>query len=50
MIFAPLALGYFGVGTLWFWHMAIGAAVALIALLELWQDWKPTNGEAKGGR
>ncbi len=50
MIVAPLALGYFRVGTLWFLHMAIGAAVALIALLELWQDWKPTNGEAKGGR
>jgi hypothetical protein len=50
MIVAPLALGYFGVGTLWFWHMVIGAAVALIALLELWQDWKPINDEAKGGQ
>lgn len=43
MIVAPLVLGYSEVGTLWFWHMVIGAAVALIALLELWQDWKPTN-------
>jgi SPW repeat len=39
MIVAPAALGYFASGTLWFWHMAIGAAVTLLALLELWQDW-----------
>ena len=50
MIVAPLALGYFGVGTLWLWHMVTGAAVALLAMLELWQDWKPTNDEAKGGQ
>lgn len=50
MIVAPLALGYFGVGMLWFWHMVMGAAVALIALLELWQDWKPINEETKGGQ
>lgn len=37
-IVAPAALGYFGSGTLWVWHMAIGGAVALLALLELWQD------------
>ena len=50
MIVAPLALGYFGVGRLWLWHMAMGAAVALLALLELWQDWRPTTDEAKGGQ
>ena len=50
MSVAPLALGYFGIGTLWLWHMAIGAAVALLALLELWQDWRPTTDEAKRGQ
>ena len=50
MIVAPLALGYFGVGRLWLWHMAMGAAVALLALLELWQDWRPTTDEAKRGQ
>lgn len=38
MMLAPLALGYFGSGSLWIWHMAIGAVVALLAVLELWQD------------
>lgn len=49
MIVAPLALGYFGAGTLWFWHIAIGAAVALLALLELWQDRRLATDEARGG-
>ena len=38
MMLSPFILGYFGSGTLWIWHMAIGATVALLALLELWQD------------
>jgi SPW repeat len=45
MIVAPSALGYVGTGILWFWHMAIGAIVALLALLELWQDWSLSDEE-----
>ena len=38
MMLAPFMLGYLGSGTLWIWHMAIGATVVLLAVLELWQD------------
>jgi SPW repeat len=51
MIVAPAALGYLGSGKLWLWHMAIGAAVAALALLELWQDWNLSDDEmAKRGQ
>lgn len=36
MIISPYVLHYGG--TLRTWHVALGAAVALLALLELWQD------------
>ncbi|WP_274629759.1 SPW repeat domain-containing protein [Arvimicrobium flavum] len=36
LIVAPYALGY--VGTLRGWHMALGAAVTILAVFELWQD------------
>jgi SPW repeat len=39
MMLAPSAIGYPGSGKLAFWHVLIGALVALIAALELWQDW-----------
>lgn len=36
LIIAPYALGY--AGTLRGWHMALGAAVAVLAVFELWQS------------
>ena len=37
---SPFTFGYADAGTLRYWHFALGAAVVLIAALELWQDWK----------
>ena len=39
LIGSPFALNYPD-GTLAYWHYGLGAAVVLLALLELWQDWK----------
>ncbi|MDX1433618.1 MAG: SPW repeat protein [Gammaproteobacteria bacterium] len=36
---SPFVLGYAG-GALMVWHLALGAIVALLAVFELWQDWK----------
>ena len=36
----PLLLGYAGAGQLRFWHLTLGALVALLALLELWQGFR----------
>jgi xanthine/uracil permease len=38
MMLAPSIIGYPGNGKLAFWHVLIGALVAMIAALELWQD------------
>jgi hypothetical protein len=35
---APTVLGYGTAGQLRYWHWALGAAVILLAALELWQD------------
>jgi hypothetical protein len=32
-------------GTLRTWHLVLGAVVALLALLELFQDWNRTDDE-----
>jgi hypothetical protein len=40
LVASPFALGYGVSGTLAYWHYFLGAAVALLAVLELWQDWK----------
>lgn len=32
-------------GPLRYWHFALGAAVVLLALLQLWQDWKLSDRE-----
>lgn len=38
-------------GQLAIWHYVLGAVVALLALLELWQDWTRSDAElAKHGR
>lgn len=39
MIVSPFVLGYFESGSLWFWHIALGAALSAMATLELWQDF-----------
>ena len=40
LIASPFALGYAEVGTLGYWHFVLGSAIVLLAVLELWQDWK----------
>jgi hypothetical protein len=43
---SPFIFDYFHQHHLRFWHWALGAAVSILALLELWQDWnKATIGE-----
>jgi O-antigen/teichoic acid export membrane protein len=39
LIASPFTFGYAD-GTLALWHYALGAVVVLLALLELWQDWR----------
>jgi len=45
LIASPFALGYADSGTLMVWHFVLGAAVVLLAALELWQDWKLSDKE-----
>jgi SPW repeat len=45
LIASPFVLGYVDSGTLVYWHLVLGAAVVLLAALELWQDWKPGDKE-----
>ena len=45
LIASPFALGYAGSGTLMYWHFILGAVVLLLAVLELWQDWKLSDKE-----
>ena len=40
LVASPFVFGYAGAGDLRFWHFGLGAAVMLLALLELVQDWK----------
>jgi hypothetical protein len=40
LIASPFTYGYADAGVLRYWHFALGGLVALLALLELWQDWK----------
>jgi hypothetical protein len=43
LIVSPFTLGYAEAGALRYWHFVLGAVVALLAALELWQDWKLTD-------
>jgi UDP-N-acetylmuramyl pentapeptide phosphotransferase/UDP-N-acetylglucosamine-1-phosphate transferase len=45
LIVAPFALGYTDAGTLMYWHFLLGTIVVLLAVLELWQDWKLSDKE-----
>jgi hypothetical protein len=42
---SPFVFGYAEAGVLRYWHFVLGAIVALIAVLELWQDWKLSEKE-----
>ena len=49
LIASPFAIGYAGAGTLRYWHFGLGAAVTLLALLELVQDWRQGDAPAAAG-
>ena len=40
LVASPFVFGYANAGTLRYWHFILGAVVVLLAVLELWQDWK----------
>jgi hypothetical protein len=40
LIASPFIFGYADAGTLRYWHLVLGAAVVVLAVLELRQDWK----------
>jgi hypothetical protein len=42
---SPFVFGYAGAGTLRYWHFVLGAAVVVLAVLELRQDWKLSDAE-----
>jgi hypothetical protein len=45
LIASPFTFGYAEAGALRYWHFTLGAIVALLAALELWQDWKLSDKE-----
>ncbi len=45
LIASPFIFGYAYAGTLRYWHFVLGAAIVLLAVLELLQDWKLSNAE-----
>jgi hypothetical protein len=40
---SPFIFDYFHQHHLRLWHWALGAAVSILALLELWQDWNRSS-------
>lgn len=45
LMVSPLVLGYAGDQTLQLWHILLGALVAMIGALQLWQDWNLSEQE-----
>lgn len=45
LIASPYIFGYAGAGTLRYWHFLFGALVALLAVIEFWQDWRLSDKE-----
>jgi hypothetical protein len=45
LIASPFIFGYADAGTLRYWHFVLGAAVVLLAVLELRQDWNLNSAE-----
>ena len=47
LIVSPFIFGYAEAGALSYWHFVLGAAiVVLLAVLELWQNWKLSDEQA----
>jgi ABC-type branched-subunit amino acid transport system permease subunit len=42
---SPFTFGYAEAGTLRYWHFLFGAMVVVLAILELWQDWRLSDKE-----
>ncbi len=50
LVASPFVFEYSTMGALRFWHLVLGAMVVVLALLELWQDWRLGSDElAKHG-
>lgn len=45
LIASPFTFGYAEAGTLRYWHFLFGAMVVVLAILELWQDWRLSDKE-----
>jgi hypothetical protein len=45
LIASPFIFGYADAGALRYWHFVLGAAIVVLAALELWQDWKLSDRE-----
>jgi hypothetical protein len=45
LVASPFTFGYAEAGALRYWHFGLGGIVALIAVLELWQDWRLSDKE-----
>jgi hypothetical protein len=45
LIASPFIFGYADAGTLRYWHFVLGAAIVLLAMLELRQDWELSDAE-----
>ena len=45
LIASPFIFGYANAGTLRYWHFVLGAAVVLLAVLELRQDWNLSSAD-----
>jgi len=45
LIASPFTFGYAEAGPLRYWHFVFGAVVVLVAVLELWQDWRLSDKE-----
>jgi len=43
LIASPFVFGYAEAGGLAIWHFALGGIVAVLAVIELWQDWTLTD-------
>jgi ABC-type branched-subunit amino acid transport system permease subunit len=45
LIASPFTFGYAEAGTLRYWHFILGAIVVVLAIVELWQDWRLSDKE-----
>jgi hypothetical protein len=45
LICSPFVFDYAGADALRYWHFGLGALVAALAALELWQDWMRSDRE-----